>query len=131
MRPERHLSITPPRHRLRARYRLEPGEEGPAQARAIVDRELRFHVALPVLEQLELMVSELVTAALAARPAEIVVDIELDARVRCRVTTSAPSPPSGRRQGRWALATVAGLACRWGLSHAAGATSVWFEGPRR
>jgi two-component sensor histidine kinase len=47
--------------RVRAIYSIDPVDDGPALARAIVDRELGSVVPRRTLEELELMVSELVT----------------------------------------------------------------------
>jgi len=103
-----------------------PGMGGLEAARAVVDRELRTLVPRPTLEQLELMVSEIVTGAVpvaAERPdAPILLDLRIDHQICCAVITpgfaldgssTGPSLPRG-----WALQLVAGLAHRWGVSRA-------------
>jgi hypothetical protein len=117
-------------HCLRAIYRIEREEGGPARARAIIDWELRDRVSLPVLEELELMISELVTGGLdgAERSAEITLDLRLEEIVRCSVLT--PRTSVGEVDGRgggWGLNAVAWLADRWGITQVGGTTRVWFE----
>ncbi len=124
---------------VRAIYRIPADEDCPAWARAIVDRELAARVPRPTLEELELLVSELVTRAIpgddAARddaPAPVVLDLRIDHRVLCAVTVPGGGPSGGRELADglrgWSLRMVVGLAERWGVSRTAGnASRVWFE----
>jgi hypothetical protein len=121
---------------VRALYRLPADDACPAQARAIVDRELGSRVPRPTLEELELMVSELVTGAVPAVAAlpdgSILLDLRVDHLICCSVIapgvpTSGVRPVAKVPRG-WGLRLVAELADRWGVSRAAGdATRIWFE----
>jgi hypothetical protein len=129
---------------VRAIYRIPADEGCPAQARAIVDQELSARVPRPTLEELELLVSEIVTGAVPpGEPdddAAVILDLRIDSQIRCAVTAAGPVDGNGGGDGGgqpqglrgWSLATVAGLAERWGVIRARGGPmQVWFETPIR
>jgi hypothetical protein len=119
---------------VRAIYRINGGDDGPARARAIIHRELAEIVPLRTLEELELMVSELVTSGIKFgnkdRNDSLTLDLRIDQRVRCSVV-SAGLPFVGRASvgsaDAWGLKLVAWLADRWGVTHLREGTRVWFE----
>jgi hypothetical protein len=121
---------------VRAIYRIPADEGCPAQARAIIDQELAARVPRPTLEELELLVSEIVTGAVpGGKPdgdAAVILDLRIDSRIRCAVTAATPTDGNGSGSGLrgWSLASVAGLAERWGVTRTRGQPAqVWFETP--
>jgi hypothetical protein len=119
--------------RVRAIYRIDAEDGGPALARAIVDWELGTLVTRRMLEELELMVSELVTNGIKFGPPEghqaLTLNLCIDARIRCEVITPGPPFAAGEaiRRHRWGLKMVAALADRWGVQRVSQGTQVWFE----
>jgi two-component sensor histidine kinase len=119
--------------RVRAIYRINAEDDGPARARAIVDRELGSVVPRRTLEELELMVSELVTNGIKfgakGRHESLTLDLCIDDRVRCEVISPGPPFVAGEaiRRHRWGLNMVAALAERWGVQRVSKGTQVWFE----
>jgi anti-sigma regulatory factor (Ser/Thr protein kinase) len=110
----------------------------PGEARKEVARRLRGQVDLPVVQTVELLVSETVTNAVmhGARSDFETVDLEgrwgAD-RVLLEVINAGPAfddvaelPPVTDAGGR-GLFLVDALSRAWGRRHAAGLTSVWFE----
>jgi two-component sensor histidine kinase len=119
--------------RVRAIYRIDAEDDGPARARAIVDRELGTLVTRRMLEELELMVSELVTNGIrfgsSDRHQALTLNLCIDARIRCEVISPGPPFAAGEaiRRHRWGLKMVAALADRWGVQRVSEGTQVWFE----
>jgi hypothetical protein len=119
---------------VRAIYRIDAAEDGPARARAIIDRELAEIVPLPTLEELQLMVSELVTSGIKFGKQDgnssLTLDLRIDQHVRCSVV-SPGAPFAGRAAAgsayAWGLKLVAWLADRWGVTRVQEGTRVWFE----
>src|SRR5581483_7186013 len=119
---------------VRAIYRIEARSDGPAQARGIVNAEFGDRVGSDRLQELELLVSELVTNGVrhgsSAEP--ITIDLRINGGVRCVVTDPGPGPAAGEvltasRPTGWGLKLVELLSASWGLIRSRGATRVWFE----
>jgi hypothetical protein len=119
--------------RVRAIYRIDAEDDGPARARAIVDRELGTLVTRRMLEELELMVSELVTNGIKFGTSDmheaLTLNLLIDAGVRCEVISPGAPFLAGEavRRHRWGLRMVAALADRWGVQRVSEGTLVWFE----
>jgi two-component sensor histidine kinase len=120
--------------RVRAIYRIDAEDDGPARARAIVDRELGSVVPRRTLEELELMVSELVTNGIKFGPPDrhqaLTLNLCIDPRIiRCEVISPGSPFAAGEaiRRHRWGLKMVAALAERWGVQRVGEGTQVWFE----
>jgi anti-sigma regulatory factor (Ser/Thr protein kinase) len=121
--------------RIRAIYKIEPKPQGAAQARRIIAEELAPRLPRPVVEDVKLMVSELVTNGIVHGAAEgdapVMLDLCLNGHLRCRVldhgqgfaqrTTQVDGP------GGWGLKVVEQLADRWGMLCSPRRTEVWFE----
>jgi two-component sensor histidine kinase len=122
---------------IRAIYRIEAEEDGPARARAIVDHELAPVVPRRTLEELELMVSELVTNGIKFgakdKKEAVTLDLRIDDHVRCGVISRGPEFRVQDQKAdpeRWGLKMVADLAHRWGVQRLDERTRVWFETSR-
>jgi anti-sigma regulatory factor (Ser/Thr protein kinase) len=120
--------------RVRALYKIEPQAEGPAQARQIIAEELATRVPAPLLDDLKLMVSELVTNGIVHGSTEerepVMLDLVVNGDIRCRVLDHGEgfgSHPRGESAGGWGLHVVGQLADRWGLQCSPRQTEVWFE----
>jgi len=107
------------------------------QARRFVDEVLGRWQCGPVLDDVQLLVSELVTNAVVHAGSEVEVAVRLltDA-VRIEVVDRAPgaplrpaAPAEGDESGR-GLLLVETIASAWGVESIAGGKSVWFEVPR-
>jgi anti-sigma regulatory factor (Ser/Thr protein kinase) len=111
---------------------LEPGPTAPALARAAVDR-LAGEVPPPLLEDVRLVVSELVTNAVVHGPRREPVTLRLrvtgDGRVAGEVADEGDGAvevaESAGDGGGWGLRLLDRLADRWGVHQ--GSTHVWFE----
>ena len=109
---------------------------GPAHARQIVTREFARVLPPERLEELKLMVSELVTRAVVHGNVRdddtITLDLRVNGNVRCEVAQSRGPVTSEevRSPGSWGMRLVDRLARRWGVTHSADATRLWFETPR-
>jgi two-component sensor histidine kinase len=119
---------------VRAIYRIDASADGPARARRIVASELSAIVPRKTMEELELMVSELVTNGIkyGARDENepITLDLRVGRYVRCTVIDPGPGFPAEHaveEPGGWGLKVVAWLADRWGVTRARDGTRVWFE----
>jgi anti-sigma regulatory factor (Ser/Thr protein kinase) len=120
--------------RVRALYKIEPQPEGPAQARRIIADELASRVSAPVLDDVKLMVSELVTNGIVHGSTEpdapVMLDLLVNGDVRCRVLDHGHGFASGARSqeaGGWGLQVVGQLSDRWGMQCSPRQTEVWFE----
>ena len=129
---------------VRALYKIDARPDGPAQARRIVVCECSRRVSGRILEDFELLVSELVTnRILHGEPGAdntVLLDLRINSRLRCAVSDHGSgaghrddrlSEPTqrDRTDGRAAgLRVVNRLADRWG-SHRTrtGGTRVWCE----
>jgi anti-sigma regulatory factor (Ser/Thr protein kinase) len=120
--------------RVRALYKIEPQPDGPAQARRIIADELASRIPAPVLDDIKLMVSELVTNGIVHGSTEpdvpVMLDLLVNGHVRCRVLDRghgfATGDPSHGRGG-WGLQVVEQLSDRWGMQCSPRQTEVWFE----
>jgi anti-sigma regulatory factor (Ser/Thr protein kinase) len=120
--------------RVRALYKIEPQPEGPAQARRIIADELARRVPAPVLDDVKLMVSELVTNGIvhgSTEPDEpVMLDLLVNGNIRCRVLDHGQGFASGswnHGPGGWGLQVVEQLSDRWGMQCSPQQTEVWFE----
>jgi anti-sigma regulatory factor (Ser/Thr protein kinase) len=114
--------------------RLGGGPEAAASARAALAR-LREDIDPPLMETLRLLVTELVTNSIRHADSDSVL-LRVFVRptaVLTEVTDHGPGfdpattgTPRADRSG-WGLFLVERLADRWGASHKAGTTKVWFE----
>src|SRR5213592_868653 len=115
---------------------LQPSPDSPARARQAL-RDLARELPGPVLEDIRLLVSELVTNSV--RHAGLGPDATIGLRVevlpeRIRVEVSDPGPgfepggesPSIYQDSGWGLYLVEQVATRWGVELEE-ATRVWFE----
>jgi anti-sigma regulatory factor (Ser/Thr protein kinase) len=120
-------------------FQFPPADDAPAQARAalaVFDQIL----APEVLEDLQLVVSELVTNSVKfgpQRPITLALRVTTDGLVHGEVidqgnaaTATIVMNPEPTLAGGWGLHLVDRVAQRWGLHE--GSTHVWFEvGPQR
>src|ERR1700759_3861007 len=109
--------------RVRALYKIEPQPEAPAQARRIIADELADRLSAPVLDDVKLMVSELVTNGIVHGSSEpdapVMLDLLVNVAIRCRVLDHgrvfADNPRSRGESGGWGLHLVEQLSDRWGM----------------
>ena len=109
--------------RVRALYKIDRRPDGPARARRIIAEELASRLPPQALAEVKLMVSELVTTGVvhggAGEHDPVVLDVCMDAQIRCRVLDGGAGFAARARQdgpgGQWALQIVEKLADRWGL----------------
>lgn len=87
-----------------------------------------------MLEQLELLVSELVTNGMRFGPKDenepTYVDLRIAGNVRCVVSGIGLGfvlDEQPREPGRWGLRVLDWLAERWGVTQLGNATRIWFE----
>jgi anti-sigma regulatory factor (Ser/Thr protein kinase) len=120
--------------RVRALYKIEPQPEGPAKARRIIADELATRVPEPVLDDVKLMVSELVTNGIVHGSSEadepVMLDVLVNGDIRCRVLDHGEGFATRAREtrsGGWGLQVVEQLADRWGIQCSPQQTEVWFE----
>jgi anti-sigma regulatory factor (Ser/Thr protein kinase) len=120
--------------RVRTLYKIYPQPEGPALARRIIAEELSARVPAPVLGDVKLMVSELVTNGIVHSAtqdgAEVVLDLSINGAVRCRVLDHGrgfAARVGHEGPGGWGLHVVEQLADRWGMQRSPQRTAVWFE----
>jgi anti-sigma regulatory factor (Ser/Thr protein kinase) len=121
--------------RVRALYKIEAQPEGPARARRIIAEELSERVPAPVLDDVKLMVSELVTngivhAAQVEGDAPVMLDLTVNGTIRCRVLDPGDGFALRARHtgvGGWGLQVVEQLSDRWGMQSSTQRTEVWFE----
>jgi anti-sigma regulatory factor (Ser/Thr protein kinase) len=120
-------------------FQFPPADEAPAQARAAL--EVFDQILAPeVLEDLQLVVSELVTNSVRFGPKRsitLALQIGTDGVVRGEVIDEGDGEqakvemtPEPSLDGGWGLHLVDRVAMRWGVHE--GSTHVWFEvGPHR
>lgn len=121
--------------RVRALYKIAPRPEGPALARRIIADELSARVPARVLDDVQLMVSELVTNGIVHGAAEddapVMLDVCVNGSIRCRVLDVGQGfltrPVRHEGPGGWGLRVVEELADRWGVQCSPHRTEVWFE----
>jgi anti-sigma regulatory factor (Ser/Thr protein kinase) len=121
--------------RVRALYKIEPQPEAPAQARRIIADELASRLSAPVLDDVKLMVSELVTNGIVHGSTEpdapVMLDLLVNGKIRCRVLDRgrgfADAPRRQGEPGGWGLHLVEQLSDRWGMRCSPQQTEVWFE----
>jgi anti-sigma regulatory factor (Ser/Thr protein kinase) len=120
--------------RVRALYKIESQPEGPAKARRIIADELATRVPAPVLDDVQLMVSELVTNGIVhgsgAAEEAVMLDVLVNGHIRCRVLDHGEGFATRVREkqfGGWGLQVVEQLADRWGIERSPQQTEVWFE----
>jgi anti-sigma regulatory factor (Ser/Thr protein kinase) len=120
--------------RVRALYKIEPEPEGPAKARRIIADELASLLPAPVLDDIKLMVSELVTNGIVHGSSEpdapVMLDLLVNGHIRCRVLDHGHGFASGdwtQGSGGWGLQVVEQLSDRWGMQCSPQQTEVWFE----
>jgi anti-sigma regulatory factor (Ser/Thr protein kinase) len=119
---------------MRAIYSIDAEADGPARARRIVARELAGLVSAPILENLKLLVSELVTNGIVhgagTSKDTVMLDLRANDGVRCAVTDHGagfvPCDPATEHHGM-GLKIVDKLADRWGIVRSQQSTRVWFE----
>jgi anti-sigma regulatory factor (Ser/Thr protein kinase) len=119
-------------------FQFPPADDAPAQARAAL--EVFDQILAPeVLEDLQLVVSELVTNSVKFGPKRSItlsMQIEPDGKVRGEVIDQGDGQrakvemrPEPSLEGGWGLHLVDRVAIDWGVHE--GSTHVWFEvGPR-
>jgi anti-sigma regulatory factor (Ser/Thr protein kinase) len=119
-------------------FQFPPADDAPAQARGAL--EVFDQILAPeVLEDLQLVVSELVTNSVKfgpKRPITLSLEIGTDGKVRGEVIDQGDGErvkvemtPEPSLDGGWGLHLVQRVAVRWGVHE--GSTHVWFEvGPR-
>ncbi len=119
--------------RVRALYKIEPQPEAPAQARRIIADELASRLSGPVLDDVKLMVSELVTNGVVHGSTEpdapVMLDLLVNGDIRCRVLDHGHGFVDGPRRegpGGWGLHLVEQLSDRWGMRCSPQQTEVWF-----
>ncbi len=116
--------------------RFEGGSQAPSAARRALE-PLEPHVDGPMLEELRLLVSELVTNSIrhggAGATGYIGLDVWISSRVvRVEVSDSGSGfdpgrpDPDWRRAGGWGLYLLDQMADRWGVRREEG-SRVWFE----
>jgi anti-sigma regulatory factor (Ser/Thr protein kinase) len=120
-------------------FQFPPAEDAPAQARAAL--EVFDQILSPeVLEDLQLVVSELVTNSVKFGPQRNItlsLQIGTDGLVQGEVIDQGDGErakiemiPEPTLEGGWGLHLVERVAQRWGIHE--GSTHVWFEvGPQR
>ena len=120
--------------RVRALYKIAPRPEGPALARRIIADELSARVPARVLDDVQLMVSELVTNGIVHGAtdddAPVMLDVCVNGSIRCRVLDVGQGfawRAEREGPGGWGLQVVEELADRWGMQCSAERTEVWFE----
>jgi len=123
---------------VRSIFRIDARADAPVKARRIVSGELGSVLPRERLEDLELIISELVTNGIKYGANQqndtIVLDLRVDSGVRCAVIdhgSGFPAEASWRNDaplgGRWGLKVVDQLARRWGVTRADDCTEVWAE----
>jgi anti-sigma regulatory factor (Ser/Thr protein kinase) len=120
-------------------FQFPPADEAPAQARASLEVFDQI-LSVEVLEDLQLVVSELVTNSVKfgpKRPITLSLQITTEGVVRGEVIDQGDGErakvemtPEPTLSGGWGLQLVDRVAREWGVRE--GSTHVWFEiGPKR
>jgi anti-sigma regulatory factor (Ser/Thr protein kinase) len=116
-----------------ASLELAPDHTAAARARQFVSHTLRTWGLDDVIEDAELLVSELVTNAILHAHSPATVRIDHDTRrLRVAVCDSSPAPPRLRDYGPDAVTgrgmlLVDRIAQRWGVESNSAGKCVWFE----
>lgn len=115
-------------------YRIERGARGPSQARQLVNQDLAGRLSTTTLDEIKLMVSEMVTVALArqswADQRPITLELKLDRVVRCELLDHSRSPSLEHAlDGDLALKLIDQLASGWGIARSDEGMRLWFEAP--
>src|SRR4051794_95996 len=121
-----------------AELRLEVGVQAPVVARAVLVTTLRDRVPASVLDDAQLVASELITnsmlhsgtspdAALLIRVRLSSALLRLEVEDRGRGATIAPHPPDLERGGGFGLNIVDTLSEDWGVKRPAAGTRVWAQ----
>jgi anti-sigma regulatory factor (Ser/Thr protein kinase) len=122
--------------RLAVRLELVAGAEAAHDARLGVRRVLgEWHLPHPVVEDVTLAVSELVTNAVLHAHTSSTLDLELSQTgdwLRLSVSDGSTNPPlariaGGTDEGGRGLAILAALCDRWGIEAYGGGKRVWCE----
>ena len=118
--------------RVRALYKIDSRPVGAAQARRIIAEELDSRLPAPVVDEIKLMVSELVTNGILHGSGQnddpVVLDLCVNGKVRCRVRDHGPGLAARVKQGGgWGLQVIERLSDRWGMLSSPERTEVWFE----
>jgi anti-sigma regulatory factor (Ser/Thr protein kinase) len=120
-------------------FQFPPADDAPAQARAALEVFDQI-LSVEVLEDLQLVVSELVTNSVKfgpKRPITLALQISTDGTVQGEVIDQGDGEkamiemtPEPTVSGGWGLHLVDRVARSWGIHE--GSTHVWFEiGPKR
>lgn len=116
---------------------LEAGAEAASRARRAL-ADLDAPLPAPVRQDLELLVSEVVTNAVRhgggadGHPIDMSVRVD-ERRVRVEVADQGPGfepdplPPTMYQESGWGLFLVGQLSDRWGVDRTERGASVWFE----
>jgi anti-sigma regulatory factor (Ser/Thr protein kinase) len=119
--------------RIRALYKIDAHAEGPAEARRIVTEELSDLVPGPVVDDVKLMVSELVTNGIVHGSTQsddpLMLDLYINGHIRCRVLDHGDGFATRARHGEiggWGLQVVEQLSDEWGMQCSPQRTEVWF-----
>ncbi|HEY8865503.1 MAG TPA: ATP-binding protein [Solirubrobacteraceae bacterium] len=119
-------------------YRVPAGKAAASAARTLVSGALAAEVEQPLLDDVRLLVSELVTNSVlhagVEEGGELTLEVGVDDVLRVSVSDEgagfAPDAAESEDIGGWGLLLVERLADRWGIVHD-DATHVWFEIDRR
>jgi anti-sigma regulatory factor (Ser/Thr protein kinase) len=124
----------PTNSRVRVLYRIDARPDAPARARRAVRNECSARVPRRTLENLQLLVSEVVTSGIVhggnRRDRSLTLDIGLNSTLRFAIVDHGPrfaTETAWDRDGGWGLRLVERLADRWGIQRTRAGTRVWFE----
>ncbi|MDH6116590.1 serine/threonine-protein phosphatase [Kitasatospora sp. GAS204B] len=115
-----------------AYWYLQPRNETPGRARRLVGHALRRWGLDELVENTELMVSELVTNAVQHAKKPVTLRLVRTSVLRCEIGDDSPQLPRRRRAGLdeergRGLELVAKCADDWGSTRLGGGKMVWFE----
>lgn len=121
-----------------AELRLGVGVHAPEVARAVLVSTLRDRVPASVLDDAQLVASELITNSVlhsgTSPDAALLIRVRLSSALLClevedrgRDATIAPHPPDLERGGGFGLNIVDSLSEDWGVERTAGGTRVWAQ----
>ncbi|RKE20917.1 ATP-binding SpoIIE family protein phosphatase [Streptomyces sp. TLI_171] len=115
-----------------AYWYLQPKHETPGRARRLAGHTLRHWGLEHLVDNCELMVSELVTNAIRHATRPVTLRLVRTSLLRCEVGDDSPALPRTRRAGPdeergRGLQIVARCADRWGATRLGAGKVVWFE----